>query len=1033
MKNNFITKIIGATLAIAMMIGGAVGINAAKEAIEVDALNASVSMDSFGWDDSTQNAKGENNAATIDANVKFYTTGSTNNGKYYSDWRLYNTGNGNVIVKAYNGYLLTSVTYTFTTSNSGCLSNANGSSKTALVTSGTPVALNNVESVEYKVANTNNKTNGQVRITEIAVTYAASSSDPSVTIDGSSFLINNGGSKKFTGTIANNDNYTITWSASDQHVSIEPATSSSGEQVDISFEGVATGTTPIQIVATLNDEASTSSTKNVYALEHAGTEADPFSATDAQVFSHTNYAAQSGGDWYVQGYVVGAYQTNKGYYIDEISTNTTSKKFEVYNSNGVVNSTGREIIIGKSYIVAHGAMTYFVNYSQCELTDSIITSVDNGAIPGVMIDGEDRVVNINDSITLTATTENPDDAVVTWSSSNHSVATIDSSTGAVTLIAVGKTNITATITVDATNYTDTIVLTVIQNALEDGDSFVIKGKHGDDYYYLTGIHESNYGTTSKNKNEAIVFTAIDGATANTFKFKYGSNYLNFVSGNTLTATTDASADTILWTASDDGTGTVVTNVKVNTRKLQFNYNNGNPRFACYESSMTAVEIEKVVAPVITNIDVAGDSNADANDALSITKEFLYEVEYEDPSNQGTSAVSVSVLNSNDTTDGASVSAAPSNGTFSVTFTANDTYTVTVTSEEDLTKSASTTITVYNIHVAVLTDFNLYTDDSLVEGDYLITYNNYAMAASVNSSWVQYETVTPNNNVVSTEDNSIVWSVIKNGEYYNIYNALENKYLASTGTKNQAQLLANGTDDKALWSYTTANNKFEFINKNNSSKGINANLRENGTYGFACYSTSTGGALTLYKKNAKSSTEELTTNTELSYRYTKDGNNYTFSDVSMRFGGLISKDLWAELDTGNHLIEGFGVMFTSTNVVHEPDSIKSKAGEAVVASANNDYANTLVDFYMPKASMATPAEDGDDYYWNLFFSVDFDEISINKYYVAAAYIKVDGEYVFMKEVKYSVTSLAQDYLDYRNCDGTTAEGSLAKLASLSPAE
>ena len=37
MKNNFITKIIGATLAFAMMIGGAVGINAAKQAKEVNA------------------------------------------------------------------------------------------------------------------------------------------------------------------------------------------------------------------------------------------------------------------------------------------------------------------------------------------------------------------------------------------------------------------------------------------------------------------------------------------------------------------------------------------------------------------------------------------------------------------------------------------------------------------------------------------------------------------------------------------------------------------------------------------------------------------------------------------------------------------------------------------------------------------------------------------------------------------------------------------------------------------------------------
>lgn len=202
--------------------------------------------------------------------------------------------------------------------------------------------------------------------------------------------------------------------------------------------------------------------------------------------------------------------------------------------------------------------------------------------------------------------------------------------------------------------------------------------------------------------------------------------------------------------------------------------------------------------------------------------------------------------------------------------------------------------------------------------------------------------------------------------------------------------------------------------------------------------SNNGALYLDEINFEWTTfretiETLDTETQLSYRYTKDGNNYDYSDISMRFGGCINKDLWTSLDTDSHVISGFGVMIASTNVIHSPYTIKDKANSAVAASANNDYANTLVDFYMPKASMATPAEDGDDYYWNLFFSVDFDEISINKYYVTAAYIKVDGEYVFMKEVKYSVTSLAQDYLDHRNCDGATAEGSLAKLASLSPAE
>ena len=37
-----------------------------------------------------------------------------------------------------------------------------------------------------------------------------------------------------------------------------------------------------------------------------------------------------------------------------------------------------------------------------------------------------------------------------------------------------------------------------------------------------------------------------------------------------------------------------------------------------------------------------------------------------------------------------------------------------------------------------------------------------------------------------------------------------------------------------------------MNKANVAAGVNSNLRKNGTYGFACYATTTGGALTLYK-------------------------------------------------------------------------------------------------------------------------------------------------------------------------------------------
>ena len=145
------------------------------------------------------------------------------------------------------------------------------------------------------------------------------------------------------------------------------------------------------------------------------------------------------------------------------------------------------------------------------------------------------------------------------------------------------------------------------------------------------------------------------------------------------------------------------------------------------------------------------------------------------------------------------------------------------------------------------DFALVTAASdFVEGDYLIVYNNGAMNTTVSNSRLQYKEVAPQNNVIKTTDASIIWHIAPSGSYYTIYNANAKKYAAGNGTKNQAQLLASSTDDKSLWSVKKGAT-FEFVNKYNSSSNVNANLRRNGDYGFACYSTSTGGALSLYKR------------------------------------------------------------------------------------------------------------------------------------------------------------------------------------------
>ncbi|MBR5655070.1 MAG: chitobiase/beta-hexosaminidase C-terminal domain-containing protein [Prevotella sp.] len=155
-----------------------------------------------------------------------------------------------------------------------------------------------------------------------------------------------------------------------------------------------------------------------------------------------------------------------------------------------------------------------------------------------------------------------------------------------------------------------------------------------------------------------------------------------------------------------------------------------------------------------------------------------------------------------------------------------------------------------VALAPATDaYELFSGD-LVEGDYIIYYNGKAMKNTVASNRLQYAEVTPEDDVINTADAAIVWHIAKSGDYWTIYSADAEAFAASTGAKNAAQMLADGTDDKALWIVTLdeeAGETYEFVNKKNTENEVNANLRNNSTYGFACYGTSTGGALSLYKK------------------------------------------------------------------------------------------------------------------------------------------------------------------------------------------
>ena len=153
-------------------------------------------------------------------------------------------------------------------------------------------------------------------------------------------------------------------------------------------------------------------------------------------------------------------------------------------------------------------------------------------------------------------------------------------------------------------------------------------------------------------------------------------------------------------------------------------------------------------------------------------------------------------------------------------------------------------------------FNLHSG-LLVEGDYLLTYGNNAMKAVVSSSRLDYATVSATNNTIANPKASLVWHIAANGDYWTLYNASKQKYAGGTTTKNQGALLDSVTN-YAKWtcSSTAQSSTYDFLNygrEQGTSDTGNKYLRNNGTYGFACYASGTGGALTLYKKVAYSVT------------------------------------------------------------------------------------------------------------------------------------------------------------------------------------
>lgn len=486
---------------------------------------------------------------------------------------------------------------------------------------------------------------------------------------------------------------------------------------------------------------------------------------------------------------------------------------------------------------------------------------------------------------------------LTYTSSNPQVATVEASTGAVTLVGAGSTTISVKAAADDTykqaraSYDLTVANPVegvagIKQAINNTTStpFVatltgaIVTKVQAEYPYACYIEQGNdaillYNAFGNKATDLKEGDQIDGLVSGAGIF-YNSAYLEVTAFDYSKAkiTPDQEIPTVY---------TTVSNLK--NAFSRYEYRRVKVEDAVVTDALTTSDQDGAIAvgedTVIlraqvkntiavekgTTVDVIGWATYYYNSSTKTTTKQLGVWSQADITAKGGEGVITMAPTKNMTVGGTWTIGATCNSGATITYSSNNTdvatvdpatgvvtavaageATITATAPAANNYTAAEATCVVTVAAAGGNTFALYSGE-VVEGDYIIVYEGRAMNTSIASNRLQYSEPTIANDQINDPDASIVWHIAKSGDYWTLFNASANKYAAGTGTKNQAQMLESGTDDKSLWT-VTGTATYEFVNKANAAKPVNANLRNNGTYGFACYATTTGGALSLYKKN-----------------------------------------------------------------------------------------------------------------------------------------------------------------------------------------
>ena len=235
---------------------------------------------------------------------------------------------------------------------------------------------------------------------------------------------------------------------------------------------------------------------------------------------------------------------------------------------------------------------------------------------------------------LTVTPEN--DAIsVVYESSNKEVATVDNTTGKVTILGSGTATITAnfagndsyneasasyTLIVkkaatpdDPTDGSERYELVTDVNSLIDGDKVLIAYVDGETALAMGKQNTNNRAAVSVTLNSDRTLTAGEDAqvinlekTNEEYRFDVGDGYLCAAGygNNYLRTTDDVSVAGASIEISSNGNATIIFTDNSTNNHLRYNPNNGSPIFSCYKSTSSVKTLPQIYRRVVETVDVS---------------------------------------------------------------------------------------------------------------------------------------------------------------------------------------------------------------------------------------------------------------------------------------------------------------------------------------------------------------------------------------------------------------------------------------------